>query len=444
MSMKLLSGPSESEEHQADTNIERWIMVGVVVIFVTFGIFGTWAALASLTSAALAPGVVAVDSNWRTVQHLEGGIVAQLLVRDGQAVEEGQVLLRLDPTRSDATLSIIDSQLVLALATEARLLAERDGAEAIALPPELADRMDDAAVGTIVAGQQLLFNARKDSLEGQSGILRQRIDQLQQEIQGLEVQQDATRQQYDLIQEELAGLKELFEQGYVPRTRILALEREAEQLRGARGEDLAAIARARSQIGETELQIMQAERSFREEVVTELRDVQSQVYDLRERRVAAADERRRIDVIAPVTGHVINLAVHTLGGVVKPGENILSIVPDGDELVIDARVKPDDRERVTAGQSAQVRLSGLSMRTTPMLLGEVKTISADRLTDSQTGEAYYQARIVIPEEQLARLDPSIELVPGMPAEVMIETGERSALGYMLAPITDSLKTAFRD
>jgi len=444
MSMKLLSGPSESEEHHADTNIEVWITVGVVVILLTFGVFGTWAALASLTSAALAPGVIAVDSNWRTVQHLEGGIVAELLVRDGQVVEEGQVLLRLDPTRSDATLSIIDSQLVLALATQARLVAERDGAEEIALPPELVERAADPEVATIVAGQQLLFRARQDSMDGQTSILRQRIDQLEQEIEGLQVQQDATRQQFDLIQQELAGLKELFEQGYVPRTRILALEREAEQLRGARGEDLAAIARSRSQIGETELQILQLERSQREAVVTELRDVQAEVFNLRERRVAAADERRRIDVVAPVTGQVINLAAHTVGGVVRSGEAILSIVPIDDQLVIDARVKPDDRERVAPGQSAQVRLSGLSQRTTPVLLGEVLTVSADRLTDSNTGEAFYQARVVIPEEQLARLDPSVVLYAGMPADVMIETGQRTALGYMLAPITDSLETAFKD
>lgn len=444
MSMKLLSAPSESEERKVDTNIDIWITVGVIMIVSTFGVFGTWAALASLTSAALAPGVIAVDSNWRTLQHLEGGIVAELMVRDGDVVEEGTVLLRLDPTRSDATLSIIDSQLVLALATEARLVAERDGAEEVALPAELTERAQQAEVATIVAGQQLLFRARKDSMEGQTNILRQRIDQLQQEIQGLQVQQDATRQQYDLIQEELSGLRELFEQGYVPRTRILALERESEQLRGARGEDLAAIARARSQIGETELQILQLERNFREQVVTELRDVQASVFDLRERRVAAADERRRIDVVAPVTGQVINLAVHTVGGVVRPGEAILSIVPVDDRLVIDARVKPDDRERVAAGQPAQVRLSGLSQRSTPVLLGEVLTISADRLTDNQTGEAFYQARVVIPEDQLDRLDSSVSLVAGMPADVMIETGERTALGYLLAPITDSLRTAFRD
>lgn len=444
MSLKLLAGPTSSEEQQASTNVDLWIYIGVAVIFLTFGVFGVWAALANLTSAALAPGVIAVDTNWRTIQHLEGGIVAEILVREGDFVDEGQVLLRLDPTRSDASLSILDSQLVLAKATEARLIAERDGAELIDFPDELIDRMDDQEVATVVAGQDLLFRARRDSMAGQIDILNERIEQLKQQIEGLQVQQDARAAQTALIDKELEGLQQLFEEGYASQQRILALQRDAERLRGERGENLASIASARSQIGETELQILQLDKSFREEVVNELRTVQSQVFDLQERRTAAADERRRIDIVAPVSGQVLGLAAYTVGGVIKPGEDILNIVPLNDELVIVARVTPDDRERVSVGQSAQVRLSGLSRRSTPVLLGEVVTISGDRLTDRQSGEAYYDARVIIPEEQLALLEDTAELVPGMPAEVMIETGERSALGYILSPLTDSLDRAFKE
>jgi len=444
MSLQLLSGPTSDEEHQASTNVDLWIYVGVVVIFMTFGVFGVWAALANLTSAALAPGVIAVDSSWRTIQHLEGGLVAEILVREGDFVKEGDVLLRLDPTRSDASLSILDSQLVLAKATEARLIAERDGAGLIDFPDELIDRMEDQEVATVVAGQDLLFRARRDSMLGQISILNERKEQLKQQIEGLAVQQDARAGQTALIEKELEGLQQLFEEGYASQQRILALQRDAERLRGERGENLASIASARSQIGETELQILQLDKNFREEVVNELRSVQSQVFDLQERRTAAADERRRIDIIAPVSGQVLGLSAFTVGGVIKSGEDILNIVPENDQLVIQARVTPDDRERVSVGQSAQVRLSGLSRRSTPVLLGEVVTISGDRLTDRQSGEAYYEARVIIPEEQLGLLEDTAELVPGMPAEVMIETGERSALGYILSPLTDSLDRAFKE
>lgn len=444
MSLKMLAGPTPKEEHKASTDVDYWIYIGVGVIFLIFGIFGTWAALASLTSAALAPGVIAVDSNWRTIQHLEGGIVAEILVREGDFVTEGDVLLRLDPTRSDASLSILDSQLVLARATEARLTAERDGADLIDFPDDLIDRMDDQEVATVVAGQDLLFRARRDSTEGQISILNERIEQLKQQIEGLQVQQNARQAQTALIDKELEGLQQLFEEGYASQQRILALQRDAERLRGERGENLASIASARSQIGETELQILQLDKTFREEVVNELRTVQSQVFDLQERLTAAADERRRIDIVAPVSGQVLGLAAYTIGGVIKPGADILNIVPYNDQLVIQARVTPDDRDRVSIGQSAQVRLSGLSLRSTPILMGEVVTISGDRLTDKQTGEAYYDARVIIPEEQLALLEDLAELVPGMPAEVMIETGERSALGYILSPLTDSLDRAFKD
>ena len=444
MSLKLLSGPTSAEEQQASTNVDLWIYIGVAVIFLSFGVFGTWAALAHLTSAALAPGVIAVDSNWRTIQHLEGGIVAEILVNEGDFVEEGDVLLRLDPTRSDASLSILDSQLVLAQATEARLIAERDGADIIDFPETLIDRMEDQEVATVVAGQDLLFRARRDSMAGQISILNERKEQLKQQIEGLEVQQDARAGQTRLIEQELVGLQQLFDEGYASQQRILALQRDAERLRGERGENLASIASARSQIGETELQILQLDKSFREEVVNELRTVQSQVFDLQERRTAAADERRRIDIVAPVSGQVLGLLAYTVGGVIKSGEDILNIVPQNDQLVIQARVSPDDRDRVNVGQSAQVRLSGLSRRTTPVLLGEVITISGDRLTDRQSGEAYYDARIIIPEEQLDLLEDTAELVPGMPAEVMIKTGERSALGYILSPLTDSLDRAFKE
>jgi HlyD family type I secretion membrane fusion protein len=443
MSMKMLPAPEPLQDHAASTDTRPWVIAGLVTIFLVFGVFGTWSAIAQLTSAAIAPGVVAVDSNWRTVQHLEGGIVAEIMVHEGDEVEEGQILLRLDPTRSDAQYNIIDSQLVLARSTLARLIAERDGSRFVGFDDDLIDRMNEDNVAAAVAGQELLFRARRDTMDGQVSILEQRVDQLEQQIVGLNVQAQARLRQIEIIEEELVGLRELFEEGYVSRQRILALERDLERLRGERGEDIAAVAQTNSSIGETRLQILQLETGMREEVLSELRQVQSQVFELEERWVAAADQVARIEIIAPTQGTVVGLNAHTIGGVIRAGDPILSIVPEDDVLIIDARVKPEDIERVYRGQPAQVRLSGLSQRSTPILKAEVLTVSPDRLTDQATGEPYFAARVMIPEDQIALLE-GVELVPGMPAEVLIETGEQSALYYMIDPLLSSFRKAFRD
>ncbi len=444
MSKALLMAKGGATPSEPKVQIRTIAITGILIVVAMFGGLGTWAATAELSSAAIAPGVIAVNSNWRTVQHLEGGIVDEILVRDGDHVERGDVVLRLDATQSEASLQIIDSQLNLARATEARLLAERDGHDAIAFPGDLLDMGDsDPDVGTILAGQELLFQARRDNLTGEAAILRQRIEQLRDEIGGLEVQQSASNEQIVLIEDELQGLRALYEEGYVTRSRILSLERESERLRGERGEDLAAIARAETAIGESELQIIQLEKSFQEEVVAELRDIQAEVFDLEQRRVAAADQFERIDIRAPEDGTVLGMNAHTVGGVIKPSEPIMNIVPDGDVLIVKARVQPADIENTSIGLKAEVRFSGLSQRETPVLHGEVIGLSADRLTDSQTGEAYYEARVEIGQSELERLG-DVELMPGMPAEVMILTGEQTALAYMLDPLLVGLGRSFRE
>ncbi len=431
--------PSEPKVH-----IKPIAVTGIVIVLAMFGGLGTWAATAELSSAAIAPGVIAVNSNWRTIQHLEGGIVDEILVSDGDHVEQGDVVLRLDATRSEASLQIIDSQLNLAQATEARLLAERDGLETITFPKDLLDVRDsDPDVGTILDGQELLFQARRANLSGEAAILRQRIEQLHDEIGGLEVQQSASNEQIVLIEDELEGLRALYEEGYVTRSRILSLERESERLRGERGEDLAAIARARTAIGESELQIIQLEKGFQEQVVAELRDVQAEIFDLEQRRVAAADQFERVDIVAPEDGTVLGMNAHTVGGVIKPSEPIMNIVPAGDALIVKARVRPDDIENTSIGLNAEVRFSGLNQRETPVLHGEVIGLSADRLTDQQTGEPYYEARVRIAQNELEKLG-DVDLMPGMPAEVMILTGEQTALAYMLDPLVAGLSRSFRD
>ncbi len=443
MTMALLSPSGDEIVVPQRSSPRRFIVIGFVVIVVLFGGAGTWAAMVSLSSAAIAPGVVTVDTNWRVVQHLEGGIVEAILVRDGDRVDQGDLLLRLDATHAEATNLIVQSELDLARATQARLIAERDGAEAIAFPPALIERRSIPEVAVVVAGQEILFAARRESLAGQIDILNQRIAQHRDQISGLEVQQSASFQQIDLIEQELGGLRELYEEGYVTRSRILALERESQRLRGERGEDLAAIARAEEAIGEAELQIIQLRKDLREEVITELRNVQAQIFDLEQRQVSAADVLDRIEIRAPASGTIIGMTVHTIGGVIVPGDPIMNIVPDGDPLIIEARVKPTDIENVVVGQAAEVRFPGLSQRTTPSLNGQVLTISADRLSDGAEGEDYYQARIAIAPEELDRLT-DMDLVPGMPAEVMILTGERTALTYLMDPILAGLNRSFRE
>ena len=444
MSMTIISSDGSEIAPPPKSKTRPFVIVGVLIILVLFGGLGAWGAIAQLSSAAIAPGVVTVNTNWRTVQHLEGGIVDEILVRDGDHVERGDVLIRLDPTRPQASLSIISSQLDQALATEARLLAERDGMDRITFPQDLLDRRySDADVGTIVAGQELLFQPRRSSLGGQAAILRQRIEQLNDQIGGLHVQQSASNRQIELIEEELEGLRILYEDGYVTRSRILALERESERLRGERGEDLAAIARAQTAIGESELQIIQLEKGFQEQVSAELRDIQAQSFDLEQRHVAAADQFDRIEIHAPESGTVLGMSAHTVGGVIGPGDPIMNIVPEDDPLIIKARVRPNDIENITIGQDAEVRFSGLSQRKTPILSGSVIGLSADRLTDQQSGEFYYEARVMIPQDEIDKLG-DVHLVPGMPAEVMILTGESTALAYLLDPLIIGFSRAFKE
>ena len=424
-------------------NAKPYILFGLAIVLSMFGGLGAWAAMAELSGAVIGSGVIAVSNKRQTVQHLEGGIVADLLVRDNQVVEAGQLLVRLDDTRARANLRIIEGRLDLLYAQAARLRAEREGAPAMGIPIALIERMSDATVSDIVEGQIELFKTRRSALNGETEILTQRTTQLNEQTQGIEAQQAAKVRQIELITEELEGLQQLFRQGYAPRTRILELEREAERLRGEAGEHIAEIARINTQIGETELQIIQLQRAREEQATEQLRETQAQVFDLEQRRVAAMDEMRRLEIHAPKAGSVVGLSVHTVGGVISPGQPVMDIVPQEDELIVEAQIAPQDIDKIAGGSVAVVRLSAFDLRTTPELNGTVLSMSADRLIDETTGMPYYLVRVRIPEIELARLD-GLSLLPGMPAEVFINTGQRSALSYLVKPLTDSLAHVFRE
>ncbi len=419
------------------------ILVGLTVIVIAIGGFGAWAAIAPIASAVIAPGVVTVDSNRKTVQHLEGGVVKELLVRDGDTVQAGDVLIRLDETRPRASLAIIQGRYDAARALEARLLAERDGYRKIKFPNDLRTRATEDNISEILLGQKRLFDARRSSLDGEASILKNRIVQLKDNITGIRAQQQSKERQNSLILEEIRSLQTLLEKGYTERPRLLALQREAARLEGEHGQHISEIARANTTVGETKLQIIQLRRDFQEQVVDDLRSVRTEISDLKERLGAAKYVLEHIEVRAPESGVVVGTEVHTVGGVIRAGDTILEIVPADDRLIVEAQVQPFDIDDIAVGQEANINFTAFKQRTTSTVSGEVIYISADRLTDQRSGEPYYLARIKVADDEVARLGER-QLHPGMPAEVMIKTGERTALQYLAQPFLDSMNRAWRE
>lgn len=430
-----------------------WVGVGVVAVFI--GGFGTWATLAPLESAAIAPGVIEAQSSRKTVQHLEGGIIGRILVRDGEFVEAGQPLIQLADTRPRTSLTSLRGQYWDAIAREARLIAERDRRDRVAYPAELAEAGDDPVAKQIIAGQDRIFETRRSLFESRSGLIQQRIARVREEIVGLESLAASARTQSGLIEQEIADLQVLFKQGYARKPRLLALEREQAQLRGRLGETAAQMAQAQQVIAESELNMITLQNDFQDEVAAGLRDTQAQIRQLREQLEAAGDVMARTEIRAPEDGIVTDLRVHTPGGVITPGQPLLDLVPAEDRLIIKVQIRPDDIDRVHPGLSAKVRLTPFKQRLVPPLEGRVSYVSADHLVDERSGRTYYAATIEIDEAGLSYDGSALtgkvtgliggpQLIPGMPAEVMIKTGETTVALYALAPILDSFNRAFRE
>jgi HlyD family type I secretion membrane fusion protein len=425
----------------------RRVVLGAAVVVLLFGGGGLWMATAPLNAAATAPGMVSADSQNKTIQHLEGGIIKAIMVEEGTKVDAGQVLVQLDDTRANASFQLVMGQLWAALALDARLTAERDGAAAVAFAPELLARQDDPAIAKIIRTQVQIFEARRDSLAGEAAILRQRISQYHEEGAGLQAQAVAIDQQIALIAVEMKDLVGLVEKGLAQKPRLLALQRSASQLDGQKGQAASMIARSRQNVGELTLQIEQLSAERLNEVVDGLRDVEGQIADLRQNRLAAEDTMSRLAIRAPQPGTVVRLLFHTVGGVVAPGAPVLEFVPRDDKLIIEARLKPEDIGFVQVGMMAEVRIHAYNQRRLPIILGKVTYVSADRLieprSDKAGEQAYYLTRVEVDPESLKDL-PSAKLYPGMTTDVVIETGERTALDYLLTPITTSLRKSFRE
>lgn len=404
--------------------------------------FGIWAAVVPLSSGAVAPGIISPDGSRRTVQHLEGGIVRTLHVRDGDVVEAGQPLLELESVQAKSNYDLLQKHQRTLRITSARLEAERVGAEQIEFPADLLESRAD--IMAVMAAQRELFRTRHASYETRNRILRRRIAQLREQIKGFGSQVDSAARQIELIDDELAGKRVLAQKGYLPKPELLRVMRVEAELDGRLGQYKAAIAEAEQQIGEAELQLEANEAGRADQIATQLDQVQAELNAIEEKLIASKDILKRTVVTAPINGIVVNLKFKTESGVIQPGAPILDIVPGDERLLIDARISPMDIDVVQAGLTAQVQLTVFSSRSAPRIDGVVRTVSADRLVDETTHQAYYLARVEVDRDELHRLDSNIELVPGMPADVLIVTGQRTMASYLLRPFLAAIWKTLRE
>ncbi len=425
--------------------IGAYLALGVGFAVLLIGGVGGWAATTELEGAVLSSGTIVVDTKVKKVQHPTGGVVAEIHVKDGDTVKVGDLLLRLDETVTRSNLEIVSRQLDELLVREARLNAERDGKDHVSFPTALVGPDAAPQVAVILSSEQKLFESRKVGLGGQKSQLNERLRQLKAEIAGMTAQLTSKDREVSLTQNELDRLRPLEVRKFVPATKMTLTRRDLARLNGEQSQLTASIAQARGRVAETELQLLQLDQDRLTDVMKDLRETQGKTEELIERKIAAEDQLRRVEIRAPQAGTVHQLSVHTIGGVIMAGEPIMLIVPEGDVLVVEARISPTDIDNVHQGQIAFVRLPAFNQRTTPEYFGKITVISADLARDQSQPQAppYYLARIAFREEELRKLG-SLRLVPGMPAEIHIETPRRTALSYLTKPLSDQIALAFRE
>jgi HlyD family secretion protein len=405
---------------------------------------GTWSAFAPLESAAIAPGVVEAESSRKTIQHLEGGIIQEILVADGHIVRAGQVLIRLDGTKDRAELQSLRGQLWETTAREARLQTEQQGNEQISFPSELETAQEqNPSVAAILAGQQSIIQTRQKVFQSQAAVIQEKMLQVEKEIEGLKAQEVAAAKRAEIARDEVATVTILVNKGYERRPRLLSLEREVADIDGRRGDIAAQISRAEQVISESQATLLKLESDRQNEIAQSLRDTQNQIFQLRQRMQAADDQLSRTEVKAPEDGVVTDLKVHTPGGVIGAGAPLMDLVPQHDRLIVTARVRPEDIDLVHPGLTADVHLTAYNERRVPRLKGAVTHVSADRLLDKRTDQPYYSAKIHLREEQIAWLDEP-RIIPGMTTQVYIKTGRSTVALYALRPLLDSFSSAFRE
>jgi HlyD family secretion protein len=427
----------------ARRSIRLHLAIGLAVVAILAGGLGGFSATQQFSGALIAPGQIVVESNVKKVQHPTGGVVGEVRARDGDKVKAGDIVVRLDDTVTKANLAIVTKNLDAALARAARLEAEQRGFDKIKFPPQLLARAEDPDAAAVMASETKLFEVRVNGRVGQKAQLHERITQLNDEIAGLTAQEKAKDQESALVDKELAGVRQLYEQRLVQLSRLTTLERDAARLNGERAQYIAAMAQAKGKITETELQIIQVDKDMVSEVSKDLRETNDKIGELIERKVTAEDQLRRVDIRAPQDGIVEQSNVHTVGGVITAGDTLMLIVPQTDDLQVEAKVNPQDIDKLQVGQQTLLRLSAFNQRTTPELNGVVSRVSPDVNTDQRTGQSYYTIRVSMPPEEIARLG-EVRLIPGMPVEAFVQTGERTLLSYLMKPLSDQLMRAFRE
>lgn len=423
--------------------IRRDVKFGIIIILVFFGLFWLWALFAPLETAALAPGKIVSSTNRKTVQHLEGGIIHKIYVQEGSVVHSGDPLIKLDDTHIRTKYELLNSQVVELYAKEARLLAQRDNKAEIQFPEVLMKKAMMPDVARAMAAQQAIFEHDRKTYADSMEILKKRVLQLEDQIDGLKSQLAANEKQYEFIEKELDAMKSLDKKSYIEKPRLWALEREAAKLHGNRGELLSSISESHQKIGETEQQMIALTNQTREKVLDDLSETQRLLTDTVGHLKTTEDILKRTVIVAPQNGKVVNLQEHTLGGVVAPGKNILDIVPSDDALVVEARISPLDIDIVHKGMLAKVKLIAYKQRSMPAVDGVVTEVSADSFYDSHTNSSYYRARVDISAAQLQKLN-NVSLYPGMPVEVMIIVDRRTPWRYLVTPIEESYNKAFRE
>lgn len=441
--LKLSAAPPKPSLDHSLLSVKHYVTLGFVTLFLLLGGLGGWAATTDLSGAVLGAGTVVVAGNVKKIQHPTGGVIGKLFVKNGDRVKAGDILVRLDETVTRAQMQVITKQMDELQGRQARLRAERDDATSVTFSEELLKRQAEPAVAQILAGEKTLFETRVSSRAAQKSQLAERISALQEEVEGLTSQAVAKQRELTLIGKELEGLASLEEQRLVPTSKMMALRREGARLEGEKAQLQAQAGSTRGRIAEIEFQRIGIDVEAKSEVMKELRDSEGKLAELGERRTAAEDQLRRVDLFSPVDGIVHQMSVHTVGGVINTAEPLMQIVPDTERLVIEAKIAPHDIEQARMHENAVIHFPAFNMRTTPSVNGRVTNISADLTHDERNNISYFTARIEIPDEELAKLNGQ-KLVPGMPADIQIATTSRTALSYLTKPIEDSFRKAFRE
>lgn len=432
-----------NRSHSNRRSIRRNLLGGMTVVALLVGGVGVWAGTADISGAIISHGAVVVENSEKKVQHPTGGVVGKIFVRDGDRVQAGDVLVQLSDTIPRASLAYVTKNLDELYARKSRLEAERDGSERMTLAPMLVARMNDPEIAATVASEQRLFELRRTEVSGNKARLRERIEQLGKQIEGYSAQESAKAREIELINDELVDIRSLVEMRLTLKSKLTEYEREATRIEGERAQLVSSMAQAKGAIAEVELQILQLDKEFSSETGSELRDVEAKIAEFEERKVTAEDQLSRIDIRAPASGKVYQSTIHTVGGVIGAGEPIMLIMPDTDTLTVEVKAAPQDIDQLLIGQRARLRFTAFNVRTTPETEGVVSMVAADVTRDQHTNEVYYAVRITPDPKDLKKLG-QLSLIPGMPVEAFIRTGDRKVISYLMKPLTDQMMRAFRD